>query len=280
MKTLLWLSLLLATLSGPAAARDMPTRVVSTNLCSDQLLLLLGAPEQITSVSRLALEPRSSFMADRAARYPVNDAKVEQLLALQPDLILGSAQAPHPATNLLRKLGLRLAYLPPASSIEEIRSNIRLAAELLGNSARGEQLIAEMDRKLSRVADTAAARRAPALFYQPRGYTSGLQTLQDEALRLAGWRNVSADLGIIGYGTIDLEGLLLSRPEQIFTSAYAPGTESLAQRRMRHPALRRITDGKPVIDVAYKYWICGGPMIADAVEQLAAVRQGTETDRP
>ena len=83
-------------------------------------------------------------------------------------------------------------------------------------------------------------------------------------------RTVAAELGIDGYGTVDLERLLRAEPDQLFTSAYAPGTDSLAQRQLAHPALRVVTQGKPLINIDYRFWICGGPMLADAVEALAA----------
>ena len=241
-------------------------------MCSDQLLLMLASPDQIASVSRLSLEPNSSFMAESAARYPVNDAKIEQLLGLNPDLVLASEFSPDPVIKILRHLGYRVEVLPLSSNLQHIRRNIRHTAELLGAGEKGEALLAQMDRRLQLVKATAAEARPTALFYQPRGYTSGLGTLQHEALQLSGWRNLSAERGIQGYGAIDLETLLLAQPQQLFSSAYAPGTESLAQRQMRHPALNWITRGRPVINIAYKYWICGGPMIADAVEALAAAR--------
>ncbi len=246
-----------------------PTRVVSINLCSDQLLLMLGKPGQIASVSRLSLEPNSSFMAENAASYPVNDAKIEQLLGLDPDLVLASEFSPHPVIKILRHLGYRVETLPISSNLNDIRHNIRYTASLLGTEEKGEELVVEMDRRLQRIASTIPESRPSALFYQPRGYTSGSGTLQHEALILSGWQNLSAEHGIRGYGAIDLETLLLAKPQQLFSSSYAPGTNSLAQRRMRHPALQWITQGKPIIDIAYKYWICGGPMIADAVEALA-----------
>jgi len=256
----------------PVRAADPPSRVVSINLCSDQLLLMLARPEQIASVSRMSLEPNSSFMAGSAANYPPNDAMIEQLLGLNPDLVLASEFSPHPVIRILRHLGYRVETLPLSSNLEDIRRNIRHTAALLGAGDKGERLVAEMDRRLQRVAPTSAEARPSALFYQPRGYTSGLDTLQHTALVLAGWRNLSAEQGIRGYGAIDLETLLLAQPQQLFSSAYAPGTDSLAQRQMHHPALNWITQGRPIIDIPYSYWICGGPMIADAVEALAKAR--------
>lgn len=266
-------ALLLVALLAPAAGAA-PSRIASINLCTDQLLLLLADPAQIASISRLAREPESSYMADRAAAHPVNDARAEQLLALDPDLILAGRFSPRPLLRLLRRLGYRVETIGLTTGIADIRANIRRVAGLIGHSGRGEALIAAMDARLRAVADRIdpESPRPGALFYQPRGYTSGRDTLQDQALTLAGWRNLAAEAGIEGYGHIDLERLLAGRPQQLFTSAYAPGTRSLAQHLLQHPALRRVTGDRPMINIDYRYWICGGPMIADAVEALARTR--------
>ncbi len=141
-------------------------------------------------------------------------------------------------------------------------------AQLLGQEERGQQLIQQMGQRLEQIAQQQPAVRPKALFYQPNGYTSGESTLQNTALQLAGWRNLAAELGIQGYRAIDIEALLLAEPEQLFTSPYAPGSQSRAQQQLLHPALKRVTAGREMIEIDYKYWICGGPMIADAVEQL------------
>ncbi len=245
-----------------------PRRVVSINLCADQLLLLLGDREQIVSLSRLARNPNASTLAARARDFPSNDASLETLITLQPDLILGGAYNDAALSRALRALGQRLETLPLANNIQDIRANIRRVAAWLGHRKRGEALIARMDERLRRLARRRFARHPRALFYQPNGYTAGADTLQDEALRRAGWRNLAADLGLRGYRPIDLEPLLLARPERLFTSPYAPGSDSLAQRRLRHPALRAATGGRPMIALPYRYWLCGGPMIVDAIEAL------------
>ncbi len=254
-------------------AADRPQRIVSTNLCTDQLLLMLVSPERIVSVSSLSLDPHSSFMADAARRHHTNHGKSEEILPLQPDLILTSGYAATPAVELLRRLGYRVELLPMANDISGIRDNISTLASLVGEEDKGARLIAQMEMRIAQIQRQFSAPKGKAIFYQPRGYTSGRHTLQDEALRLAGWDNVATDAGIEGYSHIGLEELLIAQPEQIFTSSYAPGTSSMAQRQLQHPVIRRLTQKRPMVEIDYRLWICDGPMIADAVEALAAAHR-------
>ncbi len=260
--------LLLIGMISTVGGSEHPRRVVSVNLCTDQLLLMLGEPEQIASVSHLALEPNSSYMARQAGSYPINHGKAEEILALKPDLIVAGAYTDRSLIALLKKLGYRVEQFPLSSNIGDIRDNIRLMARLIGRETEGEALVTGMDRRLERVRQHRPAVPPRAAFYQPNGYTGGIDTLQHSALELAGWENIAASEGVVGYGTIDLERLVLARPEQLFTSSYAPGTRSRGQDQLEHPVLRRLTRGRAPVEVGYKYWICGGPMIADAVEIL------------
>jgi iron complex transport system substrate-binding protein len=254
-------------------AATKPQRIVSMNLCTDQLLLLLVPAERIVSVSALSLDPNSSYMAEAAQGHNTNHGKSEEILPLKPDLVLASGYAARPAVELLRKLGHRVEMLPMANSIAGIRENISSVAALVGEEQKGAEIIEQMDRRVAQVQTQLAGIKKRAIFYQPRGYTSGSNTLQDEALRIAGWENVSANVGIEGYRQIGLEKLLLAQPEQIFTSSYAPGTSSMAQRKLQHPVLRRLTDNRPMVEIDYRLWICDGPMIAEAIEALAAAHR-------
>ena len=59
-----WLAVMLA-LAGPVAAQP-PQRVVSMNLCTDQLAMMLAGPGQLISVSHLGHDPAVSPMAAQA----------------------------------------------------------------------------------------------------------------------------------------------------------------------------------------------------------------------
>lgn len=267
------LALLLVALLSISEAAPKPQRIVSINLCTDQLLLLLVPAERIASVSALSLDPHSSYMAEAARNHHTNHGKSEEILPLKPDLVLASGFAARPAVELLRKLGHRVEMLPMANSIAGIRNNIQSVASLVGEEAKGTKLIEQMEKRIAQVQAKLTRPSKRAIFYQPRGYTSGTNTLQDEALRLAGWENIAATIGINGYSQIGLEQLLMAQPEQIFTSSYAPGTSSMAQRQLQHPVLRKLTDNRPMLEIDYRLWICDGPMIADAIEALAAAHK-------
>ena len=65
--------------SGAAAFADtVPRRVVSMNLCTDQLAMLIADPAQITSLSYLSTDPRSSAMHRRARDFPQNPSSEGQ----------------------------------------------------------------------------------------------------------------------------------------------------------------------------------------------------------
>jgi iron complex transport system substrate-binding protein len=235
--------------------------------------LLLADPRQVASVSHLATEPASSFVAEQALQYPLNQARPEEIISLRPDLVLTVPHTNPRLISTLELLGFELFRLSLGHTVEAITDDIRRLAARLGREQRGEALIAEMQQQLRSSSNPDTVPRPKALFYQPRGYTSGAKTLQNEALRLAGWRNPAAEQGIEGYRQVSLEQVILWQPDTLFTSTYSEpenGT-SLAERQLQHPALKRLLGKRPILEVPYRYWICPGPMLAEAVALLREV---------
>ncbi|QEP44731.1 cobalamin ABC transporter substrate-binding protein [Ectothiorhodospiraceae bacterium BW-2] len=268
-----WLPLLALLMVVGAVRGEVPQRVVSVNLCSDQLLLLLADAEQIAAVSYLVQQPQSSLMAATAARFQAHRGRVEEILARQPDLVLAHQYSSPQLLQQLRQLGIRVEIVAAATTIEAIRATIEQVAHWLGTAQRGQRVSRALAQRLSRIVPSNESERVAALFFQPDGYTTGRDTLQHTALELAGWRNVAADLGVEGYAPIALEHLVVAEPSQIFTSRYGSEPLSRAELLLQHPALRRLMAGRQVIDIDYRYWICATPQIAEAIEQLYHIRR-------
>ena len=121
---LISLGLALALAGAVTHADPAPRRVVSINLCTDQLAMMLAAPGQLVSVSDLAADPHSSAMAETARAYPVNQGRAEEVYLLAPDLVLAGAY-PDPATvQMLRRVGLRVEQFDTARSLGDTRDRI------------------------------------------------------------------------------------------------------------------------------------------------------------
>ncbi|MFJ5370292.1 hypothetical protein ACIPIA_13815, partial [Bosea sp. CER48] len=79
-----------ATGLAPTAAAK-PARIVSLNMCTDELVLRLAAPERIASVTWLSRDPRNANMGEAARAVGINHGLVEEVLAARPDLVVAGA---------------------------------------------------------------------------------------------------------------------------------------------------------------------------------------------
>jgi iron complex transport system substrate-binding protein len=262
-----------AALAWPATSqeRSPPRRVVSMNLCTDQLAMLVASPGQLHSVSALAREPQSSAMVEEARRYTVNHGLAEEIFLMQPDLVLAGSFSTRASVAMLRRLGFRVEAFAPEESFAGIHANLRRMGALLGREDRAEALIAELETALARHAPPEGGRRPLAALYYANSYTSGGSTLAGEVVEHAGFRNLGRELGLSGTARLPLELLVMNAPDVIVGGA-PDGAPGLAYDNLAHPALRAAVKGRAVLSVPDKYTLCGTPFTAEAVRILAAAR--------
>jgi len=250
-----------------AAAEPLP-RVASINLCADQHLLALADPEQILTVSWLAADPEESLMASEARHYTLNYGTAEELLKFAPDVVLaGTYTAPFTRT-LLRRLGVRVVELEPEASVADIERNVRLVAEIVGQPARGEQLVSKLRDDVRAIEAHRPTQKLAAVIVRPGGFTVGAGSLADELLTLAGFTNVAAERGLDRWGSLSMEALLRSAPDVIVLTGYRSTQPSLANAVLEHPALKGLSAAKRTVTVPTALWACGVPRSIDAAALL------------
>ena len=230
-------------------------RVVSLNLCTDQMLVLL-APEKVAALSPLARDPALSFVAPQAANLPIVRASAEAVLRLKPDLILAAPFGAQTTLALLQQERVPLLRIALPQDFAGIRQMTRLLAPALDVPQRGEALIAAMDAELAALPHPDHAERA--LVWEPRGLTAGPGTLMDAVLHAAGLSNASDGR------RVSLEALLRQPPDLLVVPA-APEYPSLATSLLEHPALA----GLPSRTIPPALTICAGPFSAEAAALLA-----------
>ena len=250
-----------------AYAESKPQRIVSTHLCTDQLLMLIADPNNLVSLSHFATNPEMSMMVDRAASFPVNHGLAEELVLLNPDLILTS-QFGSPNVLILKKLGYRIVSVPVAQSLNDIRSNIRLIAAEIDEQQRGEDLIARFDRDIQVAEFVDSNDRPTILVYEANGYTIGRNTLRSEIIEKAGFVNLASKLGVSGNRRLPLETLVGQSLDAWMVSSRFKHA-ALAHELPNHPALKNKFASVPRVEVQGKIWICGTPFVAQALAQLS-----------
>ena len=242
------------TLAWLLLANPVQARIVSLNVCTDQLLMLL-APEQVAALSILSRDPALSVVAEQAALVPVVRADAEAVLRLAPTLVLAGQYGAQATLAALERRGVPVLRVALPESFEAVRLQVTTVAAALGVPERGAALIATMDAALSHP----AVSRRRALVWGARGWTSGPGTFTDAVLSAAGLDNAARG------GMVGLEALL-AHPPDLLVTATAPRTPSMATELLRHPAL----DALPRRTLPPAWLLCAGPWSAQAVHALAA----------
>ena len=268
----------LAVLLFAPDASAKPERIVSLNLCADQILLELAEPERIAALSFVSRDPYLSYHAAEAERFPIVRGSADEVLLLQPDMVLAGTVSTRATVGLLRRLGIPVLELPVADSLASVREQIRRIGAAIGEEARAAALVATLDARLAALEPPAGSLRPVAAVYQTNGHTIGEPSLIDDLLGQAGLVNLAPRVGLGNGGYLSLERLLAADPDVLLMEQYWPGAASLGQTLLRHPALKQAIARRPTVFVPSRLWICGGGFLAEAVAFLAAAAR-TALDR-
>jgi iron complex transport system substrate-binding protein len=260
--------LCVALLASPAFAK--PQRVVSLNLCADELALRLADPGVVKSVTWLSQDSRSANMAAMAAALPANDGHAEEALAYHPDLVLVGPFADPASIALLKEVGAPVVEVGAPQTLDGVRRQIRDLAATLGEPRRGEALIADMEARLASVAVDPSQPRLKAVVLRPNGFTVGPGSLVDEILTRAGLDNLAARLDIAADQQVPLEVVALLGADVLILDRDEQSAPSLADAALDHPAIAALARRMTIVSLPSRLWTCGGPEIVEAVERLAA----------
>ena len=260
-----------AALLTPAMADTGPRRIVSLNMCTDQLLLDLVPPERIAAVSYLGTDATLSAYAKELQQFKKLRGTAEDVPALEPDLIIAGEYTTGATVDLLRRVGQNVLIVPMATDFDGMRATVRQIAAAVGEVARGEEVLQHFDDRL-RAARSTVASRPTALAYQVGSFVSGPESLLDAAMTAAGYRNLARELKLGAGGRLPLEQLLTSPPDLLVLANASDDFRTVLADNLRHPALQQAMRRRPSVHLPMPYWMCATPKIADAVEILASMK--------
>ena len=257
---------------GTAPSRPLPEgaadRIVSLDYCADQFVLGLAGRERV-----LALSPDAgkdfSYLRAVTAGLPAVRPRAEDVLALDPDLVVRTYGGGPRAAAFFERAGVPVLQIDFAPDVDAVRDRIRQAAAALGVPRRGEELVAGMDARLARA--RAGSPGAAVLYLAPSGVSAGAGTFVDHLIAEAGLENFDDRAG---WRAIPLERLAYGAPDAYAVPAFE-ARHNMVRTPFRHPlAVRRVQAG-PAVALDGAATSCGAWFLADAVEALAAGTAGS-----
>ena len=254
-------SLLAISIALAAARADAaPQRVASLNLCTDELVLMLAAPEQVASVTHLAQQEAETPLWRQAARYRRNDGSLLSVVALRPDLIVTMGGGGRDRLRIAERLGIPIVDLPFAQSLGDVVESIRRVAAALGRPEAGIALL----RRMAAVMRDVPRGSRDTIWLGGGGRTVAAGGLEAQWMALAGLRQrpMQGD-------RVSLETLLVRPPAILLRSDYRQGQYSAGQRWLAHPLARRARAVR-TIPTDGRRWTCMGPLMIDEIYRLRA----------
>lgn len=259
--------------AAPAAPpRAEPRRIVSLNPCLDVILTHVADRNRIAALSHYSRDRYGSTIADIALTLPFTYGTAEEVIALEPDLVLTGRPSSASLLNTLDRVGIRTLQFSVPETVADSLAQVREVSALVGRPDRGEAVVRRIEAALAAAAPLPGTRRVSALVFMPGGFASGPGTLMDDMMRRAGLENVIARYGLRGSANVPLEFVIADPPELLLSGESSRGLPSRAQRVMAHPALARVAGGMERAVFPERLLFCGGPVLIQTAAALSRAR--------
>src|SRR5687767_9445507 len=142
-----------------------PERIVCLTEESTETLYLLGEERRIVGISGYTVRPaRARREKPRVSSFL--SAKVEKILELKPDLVLGFSDLQADIARDLAKAGLNIMIFNQRS-VEEILSMIQMLASLVGVPEKGADLAKRLEIGLHEIREAGKALpKKPRVYFE------------------------------------------------------------------------------------------------------------------
>ena len=143
----------------------LPSRIVCLTEETTEWLYLLGQEARIVGISGYTVRPRRA-RAEKPKVSAFLSAKIDKILALEPDCVFGFSDLQADIAALLIRAGVQVTVFNQRS-VEEIFSMLYQVAAMVGQAEQGLQRLAQMREQLDDIRRTAASfTRRPKIYFE------------------------------------------------------------------------------------------------------------------
>ena len=195
---------------------ESPERIVAVGGSTPQVFWELGQENRVVG---MPVQSYTSYLNGSEEKTDVvnEDGAVdqEQVVALQPDLVVLANTYPNETAQSLRNAGLIVYKEEFPSSLDGIRSTVETYGRLTGECDAAEETVTEFDEAVERVEEAAGGEESPRVFFYFFNFTAGSGTFTNELITTAGGTNAAAEASIQGFRQVNLEIVAEQDPEVV-----------------------------------------------------------------
>lgn len=246
-----------------------PERIVSLTPSNTEILFALGLGDRVVGVTTYCDYPEE---VNEKTKIGDLQGNVEEIVALEPDLVVSKAILNDDVVSKLRNLNIPVLCVNP-ESLDGVYRAIELISKVTGTESSGDKLSSEMKERIEaveqKVASIPEAERLKVFIEvgnEPL-YTAGTKSSVDELLSLAGGINIAGD--VEGYQMYSLESVVKNNPDAILAlDSYYVDVEAEIKKRSGWDTIKAVQEDNLIIDLD-NLLNRPGPRSADAVETIA-----------
>jgi len=202
-----------------------PQRIVSLSLGTDEILLSLVAPVRLAAVTYLADDAGISNVAELSKQVPGRvKANLESIIGLQPDVVIVADWQPIELIKSIQDAGIAVYVYKTPATINEVKKVIQELASLVGEEAKGTELVAKMDTDLTYISEKVKKvphnKKQIVIRYTLMGATYGTGSLFDDICKYAGVENGVSKAGGTAFDYLPKEKIIAVNPDVFILPAW------------------------------------------------------------
>lgn len=248
-----------------------PQRIVSMAPSHTQILYALGLGDKVVGVTEYCSYPPEAQEKPKVGGF--SNIDLEQVVGLDPDLVLGTsihAQSVEPA---LVERGLKVVLINP-ETVEDVLEKIVLVGRVTGREGAAIALSAELRGRIEATMEKVQkAGSKPRVYWELSNdlYTAGPGSFIDDLITRAGGINIAADVQE-QWPQLNLEALILADPEVIILADHPYGETAEGVKARPGWADISAVKNERIVEVLDDDLVSQpGPRVAEALEFVAKV---------
>lgn len=250
-------------------------RIVSIAPSNTEILFAIGAGPQVVGRDDFSdYPPEAVDITSVGSMY--GDLNAENIIALEPDLVLAAMINSPEHVQALEDLGLTVFVLPNPMGMDELYQILEMAGKLTGREIEVATLVEGLTARVDTVFSKLVGAEPVKVYYEVDGtdpnapWTIGTDTFQDVLIRIAGGENIAAD--VQGYVLFSLEELVARDPTVMIFSA-GPWVTTTPESVSERPGWGDIAAvaNEEVYGIDANWIDRPGPRMVDALEAMAMI---------